>query len=125
MTRCKELNGKAIEVAEQIAVKDQTTWNNYQNHGKKLVLGDDIEEVTEASFVKNMMKFIDSDDKSQSVVQSTMNAKQIDNDGQGIHMCKLLSPYRALEWIYIDSIIDYSKRLNGLESEPKVEYFLQ
>jgi len=29
------------------------------------------------------------------------------SEAAGFHYCKLLSPFRALEWIYVDSLYDH------------------
>jgi len=31
----------------------------------------------------------------------------------GFHYCKLLSPYKAMEWIYVDSLFDHNGRNNA------------
>jgi len=62
------------------------------------------------------LQYNDNADKTQTVLQSPMMRTPTDypiSAAAGFHYCKLLSPFRALEWIYIDSQFDH----NGLKSE--------
>lgn len=55
------------------------------------------------------MQYKDNADKTETLLQSPMMRTPTDYpiaEARGFHYCKLLSPFRALEWIYIDSLYD-------------------
>ena len=55
------------------------------------------------------MSYKESDDKSQMIVQSPMMRTPTDykiKAAAGFHYCKVLSPFKVMEWIYNDGIFD-------------------
>jgi len=58
------------------------------------------------------MKYTDSDDKKTCTVQSPMMRTPIDypvSAAAGFHYCKILSPYKVMEYIYVDSQYAFNK----------------
>jgi len=52
------------------------------------------------------MKYTMSDDKMTMTVQSPESREPDDfiiGIAAGFHFCKILSPYKVMEWIYVDS----------------------
>jgi len=92
----------------------------YNKYGKKLVIGDDKGPYNVGPvWIVEYLAYEDNADKTETLVRSPM-MRTPDNYPisayAGIHNCKLLSPYRALEWIYIDSLYDRDG-LNSKEEE--------
>ena len=72
------------------------------------------------------MKYKESDDKKTVTVQSAMMRTPTDyliSAAAGFHYCKVLSPFKVLEWMYVDSLLEF----NGLNSTTEIEpaVFLQ
>lgn len=71
------------------------------------------------------MKYKESEDKKTVTVQSPMMRTPVDyyiGSAAGFHYCKILSPFRVLEWMYTDSLLEF----NGLKTlSTKEEVFLQ
>lgn len=68
------------------------------------------------------MNYTKSDDGTQMVVSSPMmrtSTKYIVPSARGFHYCKVLSPFKAIEWMYLDGLYDN----NGIKDE--AELFLQ
>jgi len=87
----------------------------YQAHGKKLEVGLDISKGVKGGpdWIWHYLEYNDNAEKTKTVVNSVTMRLPMDYweiEIQGNHYCKLLTPYRALEWIYIDSLKDWSKK---------------
>ena len=75
------------------------------------------------------MRYIESDDKSQMIVHSPMLRTPVDYPLEflaGFHFCKVLSPFKVMEWIYNDGIL----KTDGIADTdlviyPESELFLQ
>jgi hypothetical protein len=109
------MSNNAIKWAEDIT--DKNTLSNYNKIGKKLVAGEDKVSKSGITWIDNPLDFEDSADKTQTVIRSPSMRTPTNfmiHKFSGKHYCKLLTPYRALEWIYFDSLIDYSKKVNGM-----------
>jgi hypothetical protein len=62
------------------------------------------------------MQYADNKDKTETLLQSPMMRTPVNypvKAAAGFHYCKLLSPFRAVEWIYIDALYDR----DGLKSD--------
>ena len=112
--RCGEINQAALDKAMSMA--NPKALERYNKFGKKLVIGDDLGPYNAGPlWIWYYMHYNDNEDKTETVLQSPMMRTPTDysiSAAAGFHYCKLLSPFRALEWIYVDSQYDH----NGLES---------
>lgn len=64
------------------------------------------------------LSYEDNASKTEETIASPMMRTPTDYliaDAAGFHYCKVLSPFRAIEWIYIDSLYDR----DGLKSVPE------
>ena len=104
---CSEINSAALKWA--ISITDNDTLAEYLKHGQQLVIGKDRGpynvfpewEYKTVEFVPDTR-----DGKSVMVVNAVVLRTPTDYIipiFAGMHYCKLLSPARAMEWIYIDS----------------------
>jgi len=82
----------------------------YNSLGKKLVIGDDLGPFNAGPlWIWKYMAYADNEDKTETLLQSPMMRTPTDYwaaEARGFHYCKLLSPLRAVEWIYIDALYD-------------------
>eukprot|EP00352_Strombidinopsis_acuminata_P005277 CAMPEP_0176372020 /NCGR_PEP_ID=MMETSP0126-20121128/25105_1 /TAXON_ID=141414 ORGANISM="Strombidinopsis acuminatum, Strain SPMC142" /NCGR_SAMPLE_ID=MMETSP0126 /ASSEMBLY_ACC=CAM_ASM_000229 /LENGTH=441 /DNA_ID=CAMNT_0017731709 /DNA_START=295 /DNA_END=1623 /DNA_ORIENTATION=+ len=86
---------------------------NFDLFGESMVMEEDRVTGNGGLWVYKPLKFEEADDRSEMDVSSLacptkMNA--LIPIFRGMHYCKLISPYHAMEWIYIDGL----KAKNGL-----------
>jgi len=104
---CSEINSAALKWA--ISITSNDTLTDYLNHGQQLVIGKDKGPYDVfPEWEKKAIEFIPDtrDGKLIMLVNAVVlrtSTKYIIPDFAGMHYCKLLSPARAIEWIYIDS----------------------
>jgi len=119
--RCADINNESIKWAYE-HLSDQAK-ANYDKYGVKLVTGDDMGPYNEGPlWIWTLMNYTKSDDGTQMVVSSPMmrtSTKYIVPSARGFHYCKVLSPFKAIEWMYLDGLYDN----NGIKDE--AELFLQ
>jgi dienelactone hydrolase len=114
---CAEINQASLEWASKTA--STSAQSRYNTRGKKLSMGPD--QTTCAAgpcWINSDLKYANAKDGTVSV-SSTVMVTENHNlfpcgeplNGQfsipctaGFHYCKILSPARALEWIYVDSL---------------------
>jgi len=89
---------------------------NYDAFGQKLVTGNDLGPYNEGPlWIWTYMDYKESKDKTQMVVSSPMMRTPQDyfiGAAAGFHYCKVLSPYKAMEWMMVDSLFNK----NGIKS---------
>ena len=73
-----------------------------------MIMGEDVVETSGGpSWIFTSMKYIDNDTKTTLTVRSISMKTSTDywiKASAGFHYCKVLSPARAIEWIYVDSL---------------------
>ena len=94
-----------------------------------MVVGDDEGPYNEGPlWIWTYMGYKDSDD-NQEIVQSPMMRTPIDyaiKAAAGFHYCKVLSPFKVMEWIYNDGIFESDGIANTeLDITQYPELFLQ
>lgn len=111
--RCEGINQAALDWAMEKASPEAL--ERYNRVGKKLVMADDNKPPVSAGpiWIWTALSFKDNKDATETDVVSTIQVTSKDYweyQVQGFHYCKLLSPYRALEWIYSDSLHSHDGR---------------
>ncbi|CAF1104945.1 unnamed protein product [Brachionus calyciflorus] len=106
---CGEINQMALNWALKRAPLN--TIKRYLEKGKVLKIGQDVgPEATGFQWVFTSLKFTElRDDKNKTFVEVRSPTLKTPTDYSikaiaGVHYCKLLTPARAIEWIYIDSV---------------------
>lgn len=104
--RCKDINAKAWEYALKEGNKE--TVKRFELKGQPLVFGKDFIICNAGPcWLLTPLKFSESSDKTSMVVSSPQLTTPIDyfiTSFAGVHYCKVLSPARAMEWLYVDGL---------------------
>jgi len=112
--RCAEINQVALDWALKAA--DKQTRTRYEQHGQKLEMIDDRNTINGGLWIVDWMTYNESSDKSKMQASSfayRMGESFPIKAFAGDHYCKLLSPFKALEWIAVDSL--YAKYQESYE----------
>jgi len=110
MSMCKDVNQAAYDWA--LSKADPTVRANFLKNGEKFVMVDDKPAkigITGPQWIKDEMVYTRVNGTIQ--IQSWQFVVDNVNSGKvpwffpvGMHYCKLLSPARAMEWIYTDGL---------------------
>lgn len=122
--RCADINQKALDWAmSQMSGK---ALDRYNKKGKKLVIGDDLGPYNAGPlWIWTYMSYKDNEDKTETVVQAPMMRTPTDygiSAAAGFHYCKLLSPFRALEWMHIDALYDRDGLKTQFEGRTELKF---
>ena len=123
ITRCMAINKAVWDWAVETA--GNKTMARFKRLGQPYLMGDDVDSpigITGPTWIKKPLQYTaESDAANRSIVrvQSPYFAIKNQNDGNvsylrpvGYHYCKLLSPARAMEWIYVDGLRFYDSLAN-------------
>ena len=116
--RCAEINDYSIQWAYKRL--SPAAKANYDTYGQKYVTGADLGPYNEGPlWIWTYMKYTESDDKKTVTVQAPMMRTPTDypiSSAAGFHYCKVLSPFRVLEWMYTDSLLEFNGIHNATEA---------
>merc|ERR1711907_920587 len=104
--RCADINDASIKWARDHASKKAL--QRYDQLGDQMVTGDDMGPYNEGPlWIWTYMKYKKDKTTGTVTVQSPMmrtpNTYPV-SAARGFHYCKVLSPFRVIEWIYVDSL---------------------
>lgn len=122
--RCAEINDASIAWA--YSRLSSSAKANYDQFGQKYVTGEDKGPYNEGPlWIWTFMDYAVSDDKKTVTVSAPMMRTPTDyfiGSAAGFHYCKVLSPFKVLEWMYVDSLLEFNG-IKSVQAEPEV--FLQ
>lgn len=129
--RCADINDYAIKWAYDRLPK--AAKHNYDAYGVKLVTGDDMGPYNEGPlWIWTLMDYKESKDGKKMVVSSPMMRTPTSYpvaSARGFHYCKVLSPFKAMEWMYNDALYKNNgiknKKATEYETTDEYDYFLQ
>lgn len=104
LTECRDMNNEVFEWAYSMA--DKTAKNLYDTIGEKLVEVNDKEQPNGGLWIYEDLQWNESADQSEMDNKSValiLPEDELIPIFKSMHYCKMLSPFRALEWIYVDS----------------------
>jgi len=112
---CRKINQAAYDWA--LSKASPKALERFKKHGQPFEFLEDLKStigVTGPTWIHDALKFEPSDDKKVVKVQSHYFTTGNKNLGDvsflgtvGYHYCKLLSPARAMEWIYVDGLKEF------------------
>ncbi|XP_050408424.1 uncharacterized protein LOC126823559 [Patella vulgata] len=101
---CMDINKAAWNLA--MKTSSQVAVRRYQSRrGRAMLFAPDVAYGTGFQWVASGLKWVET--TTSVTVTSTALLTKVDAFPAafaGMHYCKLLSPYRAMEWIYVDSL---------------------
>jgi hypothetical protein len=103
----------------------KTSRKLYDNYGVKMVVGDDMGPYNEGPlWIWTFMSYKTDLTANTYTVKSAMMRTPTTyfiHSAAGFHYCKVLSPFKALEWMMVDGLFEH----NGLTSTNDSALFLQ
>ena len=122
--QCKDINAAALDLA--LSLTAEGTLERYFSKGRQLVIGNDTEtwwgpgwldspgmEYTMVSlkhslimFQTKLFPFAQIDEMTVQVGGTSLETEPTGTIVGGMLYCDLLSPYRALEYVYIQSVLN-------------------
>lgn len=116
---CADINAESIKWAyEKLSPAAK---KNYDEFGQKYVVGDDKGPYNAGPlWIWTYMAYEESADKKTVTVQAPMMRTPLDylvSSAAGFHYCKVLSPFKVLEWMYTDSLFEF----NGIKNAATLE----
>ena len=124
--RCADINQKAIDWA--YGKLSKTAKKLYDTYGVKMVVGDDMGPYNEGPlWIWTYMDYKKDLDANTYTVKSAMMRTPTDyfiKSASGFHYCKVLSPFKALEWMMVDGLLDHNGISNSANDE-SAALFLQ
>ncbi len=104
--RCADINNQSIQWAYKNL--SPTAKARYDKYGTKMVTGNDMGPYNEGPlWIWTMMDYKEAKDHSTLTVSSPMMRTPTSyfiQSAAGFHYCKVLSPFRAMEHMYVDSL---------------------
>uniref|UniRef100_A0A7S3W8N1 Alpha/beta hydrolase fold-5 domain-containing protein n=1 Tax=Strombidinopsis acuminata TaxID=141414 RepID=A0A7S3W8N1_9SPIT len=117
--RCGDINNESLQWG--IAHSSAEAVDRYNKLGQKYVIGDDMGPYNEGPlWIWTYMDYKTSKDKTTVTVSAPMMRTPTSyfiGSAAGFHYCKVLSPFRVMEWIYVDSLYEF----DGLKSSSTTE----
>lgn len=104
MTECQGINQEIFDWAYEQAGK--TAQDLYDTVGEKLVQQNDKNQGNGGLWIIQELEWNEAKDKSEMdnvSVACVLPSTELVPIFKSMHYCKLLSPFRALEWIVVDS----------------------
>jgi len=103
--QCKNINQRALDIALSLA--SEQALQRFNGFGRKLIFLDDSVSPWGPGWELSFGLHYDKVNETHTSLYSTSLLSEEDffvPSAAGMHYCDLLSPYRALEWIYITSV---------------------
>lgn len=114
-TTCQKINQASYDWA--LSKASPKALARFKKYGQPYVFAKDIKAtvgITGPTWIKDSLTYQPSEDKKVVTVQShyfSLANKNLGNkpflETVGYHYCKLLSPARAMEWIYVDGLKEF------------------
>mmetsp|Transcript_19877 Transcript_19877/g.14321 ORF Transcript_19877/g.14321 Transcript_19877/m.14321 type:complete len:153 (-) Transcript_19877:45-503(-) len=112
--RCADINNESLQWAISHSSKDAV--KRYNKLGQQYVMGEDKGPYNDGpQWIWEYMSYKTSKDKKTVEIRSPMMRTPTSyfiGSAAGFHYCKVLSPFRVMEWIYVDSLLEF----DGLKS---------
>ena len=111
---CMEINQAAIDWA--LSKLPASTKSRYEKYGQKLMVAEDLSTcIAGPCWIWDPLRITRDDANNTVTIQSVMFATENEETypcgeskkipcSAGFHYCKLLSPAKALEWMYVDGL---------------------
>jgi hypothetical protein len=109
---CQRINNASLALGLSMVSKEAL--DRYNKLGNKLVMGIDEGPYNIGPlWLWTYISLTPNADKTQTVVRAPMMYTPTDyweSQVRGFHYCKVFSPYRVIEWVYVDSLYDHDSR---------------